>query len=334
MWNPIWRGYLPVLKQMQVPIIDSAAKLRGADGLRVETKPSCTGAQDGSGRPTICTSRGTARPSPVPTLANVDRARWSAAASTATARPAITPPRSSRRPTAAATGSSAATAPCIPSARAPHLPGARAPRLPGTAASPRPRPRRDGNGLWLVAADGTIVSVGDAARLKFRTKADFGHHRRVGHARRQGTLRHHQHRRRAHRRNRERPRRCLRPAASTARSSTSSSPATAKGYWLVGSDGGIFSFGNARFFGSMGGVKLNGRIVAMAATPDNRGYWQVGADGGIFAFGDAKYLGNARWSTPAYPVQPVSRAAPGPAVDVVAAPRAGRATGSWATPAA
>ena len=39
------------------------------------------------------------------------------------------------------------------------------------------------------------------------------------------------------------------------------------GYWLVASDGGIFSFGDARFAGSTGAIRLNQPIVAMAATP-------------------------------------------------------------------
>jgi hypothetical protein len=64
------------------------------------------------------------------------------------------------------------------------------------------------------------------------------------------------------------------------------------GYWLVGSDGGIFAFGNAPFFGSTGGLTLNKPIVGMAATPDGGGYWLVASDGGIFAFGDAKFFGS------------------------------------------
>ena len=36
-----------------------------------------------------------------------------------------------------------------------------------------------------------------------------------------------------------------------------------KGYWLVASDGGIFSFGDAAFFGSEGGVHLNAPIVGI-----------------------------------------------------------------------
>ena len=38
------------------------------------------------------------------------------------------------------------------------------------------------------------------------------------------------------------------------------------GYYLVASDGGIFSFGGAPFFGSMGGQPLNQPMVGMAAT--------------------------------------------------------------------
>ena len=59
------------------------------------------------------------------------------------------------------------------------------------------------------------------------------------------------------------------------------------GYWLVASDGGIFSYGDAAFYGSRGGQPLNKPIVGMAATPDGGGYWLVASDGGIFSYGDA-----------------------------------------------
>jgi hypothetical protein len=36
------------------------------------------------------------------------------------------------------------------------------------------------------------------------------------------------------------------------------------GYWLVASDGGIFSYGDARFSGSMGGIPLNKPVVGLA----------------------------------------------------------------------
>ncbi len=64
------------------------------------------------------------------------------------------------------------------------------------------------------------------------------------------------------------------------------------GYWMVAADGGIFSFGGARFFGSMGGHPLNEPVVGMASTSDDGGYWEDASDGGIFAFGDAHFYGS------------------------------------------
>jgi outer membrane protein assembly factor BamB len=64
------------------------------------------------------------------------------------------------------------------------------------------------------------------------------------------------------------------------------------GYWLVASDGGIFSEGGAQFLGSTGGMHLNQPIVGMASTPDHEGYWLVASDGGIFSFGDAQFHGS------------------------------------------
>ncbi len=64
------------------------------------------------------------------------------------------------------------------------------------------------------------------------------------------------------------------------------------GYWEVASDGGVFSFGDAQFYGSMGGQPLNKPIVGMASTADGGGYWEVASDGGIFSFGDATFEGS------------------------------------------
>jgi hypothetical protein len=91
------------------------------------------------------------------------------------------------------------------------------------------------------------------------------------------------------------------PAAVTvvnAASSSSLSPADftyvlpQPGYWLVASDGGVFSFGDASFHGSMGGRHLNAPIVGIAATADDGGYWLVASDGGVFSFGDASFHGS------------------------------------------
>ncbi len=65
-----------------------------------------------------------------------------------------------------------------------------------------------------------------------------------------------------------------------------------QGYWIVGSDGGVFSFGDAQFYGSMGGKTLNAPVVGMAARPQGDGYWLVGSDGGIFTFGNAGFYGS------------------------------------------
>ncbi len=65
------------------------------------------------------------------------------------------------------------------------------------------------------------------------------------------------------------------------------------GYWLVASDGGMFTYGDAAFHGSTGALKLNKPIVGMAATRDGGGYWLVASDGGVFNEGDAAFTGSA-----------------------------------------
>ncbi len=65
-----------------------------------------------------------------------------------------------------------------------------------------------------------------------------------------------------------------------------------RGYWLVAADGGVFSFGDAQFYGSTGAIRLNEPIVGMAPSHDGRGYWLVAADGGVFSFGDAQFYGS------------------------------------------
>ena len=77
-----------------------------------------------------------------------------------------------------------------------------------------------------------------------------------------------------------------RPVRSTSTSPSSASAPTpnGKGYWMVASDGGIFSFGNAQFYGSMGGKPLNQPIVGLAADPTTGGYWEVASDGGVSSY--------------------------------------------------
>ena len=80
----------------------------------------------------------------------------------------------------------------------------------------------------------------------------------------------------------------------------------ARGYWLVGSDGGIFSFGGASFFGSMGSTPLQRPVVGITPSASRTGYWLVASDGGIFSFGSSSYYG----SIPAVGLHPAGSGAP------------------------
>jgi len=74
------------------------------------------------------------------------------------------------------------------------------------------------------------------------------------------------------------------------------------GYRMVASDGGVFAFGDAPFFGSTGSLKLNRPIVGMASTPRNNGYWLTASDGGVFAFARATFFGSTGALTLAKPI--------------------------------
>ena len=69
-------------------------------------------------------------------------------------------------------------------------------------------------------------------------------------------------------------------------------PQSNQGFVAAASDGGVFTFGNFAFHGSMGGTPLSRPVVGVAATPDGGGYWEVASDGGIFSFGDAGFYGS------------------------------------------
>jgi hypothetical protein len=74
--------------------------------------------------------------------------------------------------------------------------------------------------------------------------------------------------------------------------SVTTTPALAHGYWLVGSDGGIFTFGSAQFYGSTGSLRLQRPVVGIVPTGDRGGYWLDASDGGVFAFGDSGFYGS------------------------------------------
>src|SRR5207248_1807110 len=58
---------------------------------------------------------------------------------------------------------------------------------------------------------------------------------------------------------------------------------TGNGYWLVAADGGIFTFGSARFYGSASGAMAGQAAVGMIASPKNDGYWIASQWGGVTA---------------------------------------------------
>jgi len=73
---------------------------------------------------------------------------------------------------------------------------------------------------------------------------------------------------------------------------SSATPTSTHGYWLDGSDGGIFTFGSAQFYGSTGSLKLQRPVVGIVPTANKGGYWLDASDGGIFAFGDSGFYGS------------------------------------------
>jgi hypothetical protein len=81
------------------------------------------------------------------------------------------------------------------------------------------------------------------------------------------------------------------PAAAAARPSATAHT-TSNGYWLVGSDGGIFNYGSAGFYGSTGSMVLQRPVVGMVTTPTGNGYWLTATDGGVFSFGQTQFYGS------------------------------------------
>jgi len=86
---------------------------------------------------------------------------------------------------------------------------------------------------------------------------------------------------------------------------------SARGYWVLGHDGGVFTFGDAQFHGSTGAMRLNKPIIGMAATPTGNGYWLVASDGGIFSFGDAEFHGSTGAMTLNQPIIGIAPTASG-----------------------
>lgn len=64
------------------------------------------------------------------------------------------------------------------------------------------------------------------------------------------------------------------------------------GYYVTGTDGGVFAF-DVPFYGGRGTDTDNAPMTGMAVDPLNHGYWLVAQDGGVFAFGQVGFYGSA-----------------------------------------
>ena len=84
-----------------------------------------------------------------------------------------------------------------------------------------------------------------------------------------------------------------------------------RGYWLAGTDGSVFSFGDADVYGSLAsrGARLGQQIVTIVATADGKGYWLVNQSGAV---------------TPSATPPPIDGGQPLPASDLSHADRVGR----------
>ena len=119
----------------------------------------------------------------------------------------------------------------------------------------------NGQGYWLVSADGGVYAFGSA---KFYGSVESAHVKHVGG-----------------------------PVVGIA------AARDGRGYWLVSSGGDVYSFGDAKFFGPSASLRPRigfGPIVGIVSTPSGRGYWLASSSGGVFSFGNASYHGSATGS--------------------------------------
>lgn len=71
-----------------------------------------------------------------------------------------------------------------------------------------------------------------------------------------------------------------------------------QGYWIFSRSGHVYRFGDAVSYGSAplnpgnSEVSSEGPVVAAAVTPDGKGYWLFTSDGGVYPFGDAISYGS------------------------------------------
>jgi len=64
------------------------------------------------------------------------------------------------------------------------------------------------------------------------------------------------------------------------------------GVWVVDGRGHVFTFGHAVYKGGSPALHAGERITAISATPSGHGYWLFSNRGGVYPYGDAPGLGN------------------------------------------
>ncbi|HVW32479.1 MAG TPA: glycosyl hydrolase [Acidimicrobiia bacterium] len=67
-------------------------------------------------------------------------------------------------------------------------------------------------------------------------------------------------------------------------------PTGKNGYWMLGSDGKVYAFGQAANLGAPA-LPAGKTAVDLEATPDGNGYWIVDNAGNVYAYGTAVFLG-------------------------------------------
>ena len=310
-WNPIWHGYLRVLRALNVPIADTATPLEGADGLRVETKPACDGTPQRVRPPNdLHLTRfgaGLAGTGLADFAATLVHANLGDNAAPGERAAALVPTRDRRGYWLIGCDGSVyhfGTAPALEGVRT-ELAGRGG--VVGAVATPA------GTGLWLVAADGTIARSGAAAALAFSEPPDA----RItavtsvpGHAGLWATTASGQ----------------VVTAGAAPRLGGGTHGAgvvgiaatpDGRGYWLTTADGRVSAAGDAPAVAPP--VRDSAPVIGIAASPDGRGYWLATADGRVVTAGDAPVRGSAAY-TPPRPPYDVVNAPPGPAAGIVAAP--------------
>jgi sugar lactone lactonase YvrE len=83
------------------------------------------------------------------------------------------------------------------------------------------------------------------------------------------------------------------PAGPAPAAASGPAPSGQAGYWMLGNDGKVFPFGDARSMGDASAALPAGtKAMHIEPTPTAGGYWIVNETGNVYAFGDAPARGN------------------------------------------